>query len=151
MAEVDQFVKLVENLYIVERVVNAMEKRPRYYNTEQMLYANEVHTLKHIALSEGITQTELTDKTFRTKGATSIILNKLESKGLVEKRHDVQDARLIRLYLTDKGKTVNNCHTQFDEEKISDWEKMLKFSEKDLRTTNSTLEALLHFIKEYTL
>lgn len=151
MNEVNQFVRLIENLYMVERVVNAMEKKPRYYNTEQLLYANEVHTLKYIAQIKGITQKELTDKMIRTKGATSIILNKLESKGLVERRQDKQDARLIRLYLTDKGKTVNDCHIHYDESKISVWEKILRFSEKDLKNANSLLETLMNFIKEYAL
>lgn len=151
MAEIKEMIRLVENLYTMERLIAAMEKEPRYYNTDQLLYTNEVHTLKVIAQFEGITQKELTEKMFRTKGATSIMINKLEKKGLVVRREDKDDARLLRLYLTEEGRTVNNSHIQYDEVKISGWMDELKFTEDELRQTNHLLETVAEYVKEHVL
>ncbi len=73
-----------------------MEEEPKYYGTEELLYTNEVHTLKIIAQNEGITQKQLTDKMFRTKGATSVMIKKLEKKGLIIRQEDKMDARILR-------------------------------------------------------
>ena len=151
MAELKEMIKLIENLYTMERMIAAMEKEPRYYNTDQLLYTNEVHTLKVIAQFEGITQKELTEKMFRTKGATSIIINKLEKKDLVVRREDKDDARMYRLYLTEKGRIVNDSHIRFDEVKISSWLEDLKFTEDELRQTNHLLETVAKYVEEHVL
>lgn len=148
MAELKEVIRLVENLYTVERVVAALEKEPRCYNTGEQLYTNEVHTLKEIALNEGITQKELTEKMFRTKGATSVVINKLVDKGLIRKVTDDMDARVLRLYLTSKGWEVHNCHLRYDEEKISSWMQELDFGAKEVDITNDLLERFIRFVRD---
>lgn len=151
MAELKELIRLVENFYAVERVVNALEKEPRFYNTEQLLYANEVHTLKFIAQSEGMTQKELTERMYRTKGATSTMLNKLERKGLVIRKEDEKDARLIRLYLTDEGRKVNACHIQYDEEKAMEWKETLGIDDEKMDFANQVIEQFVTCISKKEL
>lgn len=151
MTEIENAVRLIENLYTVERIITAMEKEPKCYGTDELLYANEVHTLKMIAQFRGITQKELTEKMFRTKGATSIMIKKLEKKGFITRQEDEMDARILRLYLTDKGKMVNELHLKYDEDKITQWMEDLKFSDEEVITTNQVLEVFTDFVSKNIL
>ena len=145
MTKIKEALRLLENLYMVERIVTAMEKEPKYYGTEELLYTNEVHTLKIIAQNEGITQKQLTDKMFRTKGATSVMIKKLEKKGLIIRQEDKMDAKILRLYLTDKGKTVNEVHLKYDEDKMSELMREVSLSDEEVNSTNHVLELFIDF------
>lgn len=151
MTEIKEAVRLIENLYATERVITAMGKEPKRYGTEELFYTNEVHTLKMIAQYEGITQKELTEKMFRTKGATSVMIKKLEKKGLIIRREDEEDARILQLYLTEKGKAVNDFHMKYDENRISIWMEKLNFSEEELKNTNRILETFIDFVRKNVL
>ena len=151
MTEIKEAVRLIENLYATERVITAMGKEPKRYGTEELFYTNEVHTLKMIAQYEGITQKELTEKMFRTKGATSVMIKKLEKKGLIIRREDEEDARILQLYLTEKGKAVNDFHMKYDENRISIWMEKLNFSEEELKNTNLILENFIYFFRNILL
>lgn len=151
MAALDSWIRLVENLYMVERCVNALEKEPRYYSNDCLLYSNEVHTLKVIALNEGITHKELTEMMLRTKGATSVMINKLVKKELVFRKVDAEDARIIRLYLTDQGKKVHDAHINYDKEAVGRWMKELHISESEIETTNHVIESIANYIVKSNL
>jgi DNA-binding MarR family transcriptional regulator len=149
MKEMKESIRLMENLYAVERIVTAMEKEPKYYGTEELLYANEVHTLKMVAQQEGITQKELTEMMLRTKGATSVMIKKLEKKGLITREEDEKDARALRLYLTEKGKRVHQCHLEYDEKVIGFWMKELEFSWEEISTANYVLEKYIRYVGDW--
>lgn len=148
MSDIEEAIRLIDNLYSVEKIVSAMEKEPKYYGTEEILYSNEVHTLKMIAQYEGMTQKELTDKMLRTKGATSVMIKKLEKKGLIIRREDERDARVFRLYLTEKGERVHRCHLKYDEEIVALWMRELNFSREEIADTNSFLEKFINYVEE---
>ena len=76
----EKFYKLIDQFYTIEKIVNDLEKSPRNYGTTQKFYSNETHTLKMIAEHEGINQKELSEKMYRTKGATSVMIEKLLKK-----------------------------------------------------------------------
>lgn len=148
MSDIEEAIRLIDNLYSVEKIVSAMEKEPKYYGTEEILYSNEVHTLKMIAQYEGMTQKELTDKMLRTKGATSVMIKKLEKKGLIIRREDERDARVFRLYLTEKGERVHRCHLKYDEEIVVLWMRELNFSREEIADTNNFLEKFINYVEE---
>lgn len=148
MSDIEEAIRLIDNLYSVEKIVSAMEKEPKYYGTEEILYSNEVHTLKMIAQYEGMTQKELTDKMLRTKGATSVMIKKLEKKGLIIRREDERDARVFRLYLTEKGERVHRCHLKYDEEIVALWMRELNFSREEIADTNNFLEKFINYVEE---
>ncbi len=148
MTDMKEAVRLIDNLYSVERIVAAMEKEPKYYGTEELLYSNEVHTLKMVAQYEGMTQKELTDKMFRTKGATSVMIKKLEKKGLIIRKEDEKDARVLRLYLTEKGVRVHRCHLKYDEEIMKAWMGELNFSMEEIADTNHLLEKFICYVEK---
>jgi DNA-binding MarR family transcriptional regulator len=55
---------------------------------------------------EGISQQELARKLLVGRSNMSMLLPQLEKRGLIERRGDSQDKRVLRLFLTDEGKTI---------------------------------------------
>lgn len=52
---------------------------------------------------EGLTQSELGDRTVKDKTTVTRILDRLEKKGLVHRRRDSRDRRSQRIFLTETG------------------------------------------------
>ena len=55
---------------------------------------------------EGISQQELARKLLVGRSNMSMLLPQLEKRGLVERRGDGKDKRVLRLFLTEEGKSV---------------------------------------------
>ena len=69
-----EFDELINNFYEIERILTAIEKKPRTYGTDQLLHSGEAHTLKAIAENEGITQKDKTQFIKPKKPQTNIII-----------------------------------------------------------------------------
>ena len=150
MPTVEEISKMIEQLYTMDRIISAMQKKPHDYGGE-LLYANEAHTLKAIAQNEGISQTELSDLMFRTKGATSIVVDKLVEKGLVNRRRVDQDQRRYLLSLTELGRQVHDRHLARDEAHAQWVAEQLGLEEDALRTTNDALSRFIQFYSDHYL
>ncbi|TDF94497.1 MarR family winged helix-turn-helix transcriptional regulator [Paenibacillus piri] len=63
-----------------------------------------------IALSEqnGQSQKELAERLRITPATLTVMLNRTEKNGLVERRPDEKDQRMTRVYLTEKGEGIHN-------------------------------------------
>ncbi|MGV3551920.1 MarR family winged helix-turn-helix transcriptional regulator [Rhizobium sp.] len=55
---------------------------------------------------EGISQQELARKLLVGRSNMSMLLPQLEKRGLIERRADVRDKRVLRLHLTDEGRSI---------------------------------------------
>ncbi len=55
---------------------------------------------------DGLAQVEVAERTFKDKPGTTRILNLLEKKGIVLRRRDVEDGRVMRVFLTRTGKDL---------------------------------------------
>lgn len=55
---------------------------------------------------EGISQQELAHKLLVGRSNMSMLLPQLEKRGLIERRPDARDKRVLRLHLTDEGKAI---------------------------------------------
>mgnify|MGYP002516782731 FL=1 len=128
----------VSNFYISTKV-------PHDYGTGEAYTSVEVHTLKHIADHHGITVTELARDYGKTKGAVSQILKKVESKGLIYREVDSENDNRFHLFLTEKGKELNEAHRKYDEIGFGESMDIVRehFSEDEINTTFSVLEAWL--------
>lgn len=85
------------------------------YGTGVRYTSVEMHVLEKICDNPGITVTELSKLSSRTKGAVSQIVTRLHSKGLVEK--DYRDTGLLRqvaLFATEEGEHLNRLHLEYD-------------------------------------
>lgn len=55
---------------------------------------------------DGVTQQYLADKTFRDRAGITRLLDNLQKAGLVERRPDKEDRRTNCIFLTEKGKAI---------------------------------------------
>ena len=55
---------------------------------------------------DGLSQVELAERTFKDKPGTTRILILLEQKGVVTRRRDSEDRRVLHVFLTQKGKDL---------------------------------------------
>lgn len=56
---------------------------------------------------EGISQQELARKLLVGRSNMSMLLPQMEKRGLLERRPDQRDKRILRLFLTDEGRTLS--------------------------------------------
>lgn len=115
------------------------------YGTGEDYTSVEVHTLKQIADNPGITVTEMAVNYGKTKGAISQILKKLEEKGLVYRNSDPYNDNKALLYITEKGKLLDEIHRKYDEEYFSKSLNPVRemFSDEEVDIAFSVLEAWL--------
>ena len=63
--------------------------------------------LSMLAVSDGLCQRELVEATYLRPPTVSVILQKMEEAGMVERRSDEDDRRIIRVYLTPLGREAD--------------------------------------------
>ena len=61
-----------------------------------------------LAHGDGITQLDLVKKTHLSPPTVSITVKKLEDLGYISRVSDAEDGRAVRVYLTDKGRQLDN-------------------------------------------
>jgi DNA-binding MarR family transcriptional regulator len=81
---------------LVQRVDHASESRLRHWD----LNLAQFDVLAHVGAAEGITQQELADKLFVTKGNVCQLLTRMETHGLIRR---CPEGRANSLYLTEAG------------------------------------------------
>ena len=88
--------------------------------------------LKFLSENDGCKQSEISHRECVTAATTTVMLQTMEKNGLIERRNDENDLRIMRVYITEKGREVQkNC-----EEAIQNMEKELyeEFSEDEIAT-----------------
>lgn len=99
--------------------LSEIDRKTRYYGTDQPLYHAEIHMIKSIKENEGIHVTGLADMLGVTKGAVSQMIQKLGRKGMIVKATDPQNLSRRLLRLTPKGETAylqhEKLHQEFDD------------------------------------
>ena len=140
MKRIELFTHLMDDLFAFGQVSEMNQNLPRTYGTDDVLYMAEVHMIRDIAAYEGITVTELARLNQKSKSAVSQLVDKLVQKGLIEKKKHPEGNRRIALYITEKGKTVNNYHSRLDRR---EYEKVLT---KLNDYTDEDLQKIIDFI-----
>lgn len=105
--------------YTFLRIVTKLteiDKKTRYYGTDQPLFEAEIHMIKSIKENEGIHVTGLSNLLGVTKGAVSQIIMKLERKGMIVKDTDPRNLSRLILRLTPKGETAYKGHKKLHQE-----------------------------------
>lgn len=143
----DEFARFMEHLNTNLRISMRYHSTPHYYGIEEELYISEAHVIQAIGDEPDQSLVELAKATHRTKSAMSMMIRKLEKKGLVSKIRTEADNRRIALTLTEKGRKVYKYHQRLDEVNY-DWifKKMNEndtISLEDLKTANKVLKSLV--------
>lgn len=62
--------------------------------------------LKYLTENNGCKQTDIAHREHVTPATTTVMLQTMEKNGLIERKPDESDLRIMRVYITDKGKEV---------------------------------------------
>ncbi len=141
---------LIDQLHILKRITSAIEKQPKTYMGVS-LHSNEAHTLKLIAQNEGISQADLSERMYRTKGATSVAVDKLVKKGLIHREREEGNQRRYLLTLTDLGRQVNAAHLCYDDDHTEWAAKYLDLTEEELAVTIKTVDRIIALYSQHYL
>lgn len=109
-----QIIKDADILYEFVLKYSASMYLPIDYGTGDKLNMIEAHLLTYIDEHPGITGTELAKLWNRTKGAISQQVKKLVSRGYVRKEKQDGNAKIILLYVTEKGRQISLAHKMHD-------------------------------------
>lgn len=73
---------------------------------EQEIYPGQPKLLQALFICDGISQKELAKNSFITPATATIMLRKLEEEGFIKREVDKNDQRMIRIFLTEKGRDL---------------------------------------------
>ncbi len=62
--------------------------------------------LKYLSLNDGCKQTEIAKREHVSAATVTVMLQTMEKNGLVERKSDENDLRIMRVYITDKGREI---------------------------------------------
>ncbi|OQB49244.1 MAG: Organic hydroperoxide resistance transcriptional regulator [Firmicutes bacterium ADurb.Bin153] len=88
--------------------------RTRHNRMTQLLEGLGIHPSQAQMLfllihDEGITQKQIGEKTNLRPATVTVMLNRMEKAGFVERRQDEKDLRSFRIYITEKGRTMDKA------------------------------------------
>lgn len=72
------------------------------------LYVGQDNLLSRLWLGDGITQMQLCEHLKCEPPTVTNMVKSLEQNGFIYRRRDEQDARVMRIYLTDKGRELED-------------------------------------------
>ena len=110
---VDQFQRTLNALLTeVYHYIIRIEEQTLRQSGKLQLSINEMHIIDCVGkgASEGLTIRELAEDLDITSPSVTVAVQKLESKGYVEKVACKRDGRAVRVLLTRAGKRVNGYH-----------------------------------------
>lgn len=94
--------------YIEQTNVRITDIAERFFKNNQIeISYTEYKALDLLVSNNGICQQDLANLIFKDKSFASRIAESLEQKGMIERRFEEKNKRLVKkLYVTDKGKTI---------------------------------------------
>ena len=91
---------------VFESSFKQMSQRRHHNHFFKDLSINKLHTLNMLYHHPGTAQKELAELLEITPAAVSTAVREMEAIGLIERRADEHDARLMRLYLSDEANQI---------------------------------------------
>lgn len=73
---------------------------------EHGLHVGQDIMLLELLKNDGLSQTELVGRVFLEASTVTRMLGRLEKAGFTERRRDTEDARVLRVYLTEAGRAL---------------------------------------------
>jgi DNA-binding MarR family transcriptional regulator len=100
-----------------------VEKMPKEFGTQELLYPQEIHIIQLVGDNPEIGMTEIIQRLGVTKGSVSQIVKKLTQKAYIVKFKDQHNHKEVKLRLRNKGEIAyekhKEHHTQFYEKLIA--------------------------------
>jgi DNA-binding MarR family transcriptional regulator len=84
--------------------------------------------LRVLMSGDGMKASEVADRAWSTPGTLTAVVNTLVRDGFVERRPDPDDRRVVRLYVTDAGRSAITCYVN---QAAPQWQKAFDFVSDD--------------------
>lgn len=110
----------MEEVYTFVGVGMEVLRQPHDYGTGELLSMVEMHTLDRIAETPGLRVSDIAQLWNRTLGAASRNVDRLQSKGLVEKVKLPDNQKNVRVYPTEKGRELSRLHREYDRQELDE-------------------------------
>ncbi len=98
--------------YLMVRVAKAQRGLVSSNLSKINLHIGQERLLMELWQQDGLTQTELSDRLCIEPPTLTKMLSRLEKTKLLEKRKDLEDARVSRIFLTEKGYSLQKPVTE---------------------------------------
>ena len=108
---------------------------------------HELGILSDLQRREGVLQQELAESLIRNKSSITKMLERLENEDFIRKEDDTNDARCKRIYLTEKGRNMNDLlkHVVPDVHEIA----FQGLGEHDMKVALDVLTSIYQNLLEY--
>ena len=104
--------KSLEDWELLAQVCQAYRTLSDAFMEQIAMHRAQAATLCHLFDQEGMTQSEIAEQ-LAVQGATvTNMLQRMEDAGLVTRQRDVEDNRLVRVYLTETGRDKEQSITE---------------------------------------
>lgn len=100
------------------REINKIEEQAIKAMTNDELSLTEIHTIEAVGTDGSKKMSDVASILQITVSTLTISINRLVNKGYVERYRCENDKRVVKVMLTDKGKTVLSEHEKFHENMI---------------------------------
>lgn len=118
-----------ELLIALRRVIRAIDLRSKQLNKSIGLTGPQLLVMRFVSQSSGVIVREIADDVNLSPATITNILDRLESRGLVQRLRSTQDKRKVGVYLTEKGEDIlKDAPMPFQEHftnrfsQLEDWE-----------------------------
>ena len=146
----DNFSTALNNILveIYRDVINLEEKTLKSVDNRIRLSIREIHFLEAVSMGkeEGLSVSELAEVLDVTKPSVTVAVNKLEKKGYLERRHDENDGRSVKVILTAEGAKINAFHQYYHRRMVKSISDDLTEEEKQFLV--STISKLSTYFKQ---
>lgn len=130
---------ITQYMLLVEKVSNTVHQS-NSFDTDVDIYRSEIHIIQLIGDQSKLYVSEIARLIGITKATVSQIVMRLEKKGLVSKRIDIQNNTRHVIALTEKGNTAYHAHERIHQQKHTQINHYLQTLDK---TQLQTIETFL--------
>lgn len=135
--------------FLTNRVGRLLKKTLHQIAEEKQIDipTHELGILSDLQRKEGVLQQDLAESLIRNKSSITKMLERLECGDFVHKKEDPDDARCKRIYLTSKGKNLN----ELLKDAVPDVHQIAfkGLSNTDMKIALMVLEKIYHNLLEY--
>jgi DNA-binding MarR family transcriptional regulator len=94
--------------YLLAQVCKSHRNKAGELLAEVDLYVGQEMFLAELWQEDGLSQSEIVDNLLVKPATVTRMLDRMEKSGLVERRKDLEDQRVSRVFLTEKGHSLHN-------------------------------------------
>lgn len=140
------YTKINEYLVSIFNRVQTIEETSLKSSQFHDVSLKEMHTIDIIGKQKNVTPSDIASELMLTLGTVTTSLNRLETKGYIQRNRSSVDRRVVHLVLTKKGKLLYRLHSEFHKSMVK---KIIEeMNEEEMEALLKGLISLHQFLEE---